>query len=519
MASDDSFDVLIIGGAFAGASFATLLKRRLPDCRVLIVETAECFGRKVGEATVEVSGFFLHQVLGLYDHLSRHHLPKHGLRFWFSDGPGRKLAEMTEIGSRQLPRLPSFQLDRSKLDAHLLEAAAEEGCQVLRPAKVRSVEHDWPVSRVRVEDAGGERTLSARWVVDASGRHAFLARRLKLRQRVEEHPTAAVWARWQGVADLDGREVLGGDGGLPRLPASRRLATNHFCGRGWWCWVIPLAGGQTSVGLVYHKELFQLPGEGPLIRRYEDFLRQCSGLGELLAGAAIDGEDFMSYSHLPYKSSRYMERGWALIGDAAAFLDPYYSPGLDHAAISIQATARLIEQDLGGHLDAAALDAAVAGHNEDFLRSYDRWLAALYLGKYELMGDAELTACAFLVDTSLYYLGVVSPVHKDPEALANPVFGLSLPQAKWSYRLMRAFNRRLQGLARHRRRAGTYGRGNLGRRRYCSAFDVGPTGSLGPLFQGLGIWLRLEAARAFHLLRHGWGHRRAAVAEAERAAS
>lgn len=513
MASEDRYDVLIIGGAFAGASFATLLKRRLPDCRVLVVETTERFERKVGEATVEVSGYFLHQVLGLYDHLSRHHLPKHGLRFWFSDGPGRRLAEMTEVGGRQLPRLPSFQLDRSKLDEHLLEVAAEEGCRVLRPAKVVAVEHDWPASRVRIEDAGGDRTVSARWVVDASGRHAFLARRLKLRQRVEEHPTAAVWARWAGVADLDGRAVLDGEG-LPHLPASRRLATNHFCGRGWWCWVIPLSGGQTSVGLVYHKDLFQLPGDGSLRERYEDFLRQRSGLGGLLADAEIDGDDFMAYSHLPYKTSRYMDRGWALIGDAAAFMDPYYSPGLDHAAISIYATARLIEQDLDGRLDAGALDAALGRHNGEFLRSYDRWLEALYLGKYELMGDAELTACAFLVDTSLYYLGVVSPVHKHSEALANPVFGLSLPQAKWSARWMQTFNRRLQGLARHRRHAGSYGRGNLGRRRYCQSFDVGPAGSLGPLFQGLRIWLRLEAERAFHLLRHGGRGRPATVAAA-----
>ncbi len=515
MTSGDHYDVVIIGGAFAGASCATLLKRRLPDCRVLIVEAAESFGRKVGEATVEVSGFFLHQVLGLYDHLSRRHLPKHGLRFWFSDGPERTLAEMTEVGSRQLPRLPSFQLDRSRLDEHLLQAAEKEGCCVLRPAKVKAIDHDRPASRVSIEDAAGTREVTARWVVDASGRHAFLARRLKLRQRVEEHPTAAVWARWDGVADLDDRQLLS-DSGLPQLTGSRRLATNHFCDYGWWCWVIPLAGGQTSVGLVYNKDLFQLPGDGSLRDRYQSFLKQRAGLGELLAGAEIDGDDFMAYSHLPYKTSRYMDRGWAMIGDAAAFLDPYYSPGLDHAAISIYATARLIGRDLGCELDDAALDAALGQHNEEFRRSYDRWLEALYLGKYELMGDAELIASAFLVDTSLYYLGVVTPVFKDQESMANPIFGLALPQAKWAYRLMRAFNRRLQGLARHRRRAGTYGRGNLGRRTYCQAFNVGPAGSLGPLVQGLRIWGRLERERFFHLLRHGWKQSPTVAVEAER---
>ncbi len=508
--SDVDFDVVVIGGAFAGASVATLLRRSRPDCRVLVVESAQRFDRKVGEATVEVSGLFLHRVLGLYDHLSRHHLPKHGLRYWLSDGPGRRLSEMSEIGSSQVPRLPSFQLDRSVLDEHLLKVAADEGCTVLRPAKILDVDHDWPTSRVQLEDASGPKQVTTRWVVDASGRHAFLARRMRLRQRVEEHPTAAVWGRWQGVKDLDSASFQRRDEnseGLAPVVASRRLATNHFCGYGWWCWVIPLAGGQTSIGLVYDKRLFQVPGDGPLRQRYEAFVRQCSGLAELLADAELDCEDFMSYSHLPYKTSRYIDRGWALVGDAASFMDPYYSPGLDHAAISTFATARLIARDLAGDFDEAALTANVTQHNDDFLRSYDRWLQALYIGKYELMGDAELLASSFLVDTALYYLGVVTPIYKDEAltSLANPVFGLALPQAKIAFLLTRAFNRRLQVLARHRLQVGTYGRANMGQNRGLKPFALGPAAALRPLLQGLRIWLRMEVERGWHLLRHGSG--------------
>ena len=40
--------------------------------------------------------------------------------------------------------------------------------------------------------------------------------------------------------------------------------------------------------------------------------------------------------------------GWALVGDAAAFLDPYYSPGLDHAAFSVEASVALVIADAGG---------------------------------------------------------------------------------------------------------------------------------------------------------------------------
>ena len=50
-----SFDVVIVGGAVAGASTAILLKRRMPRLRVLVVEKADRFDWKVGESTVEIS--------------------------------------------------------------------------------------------------------------------------------------------------------------------------------------------------------------------------------------------------------------------------------------------------------------------------------------------------------------------------------------------------------------------------------------------------------------------------------
>jgi len=491
---DNAYDVVIIGGAFAGASAACLLKRWLPDKRVLLVERQQRFTRKVGEATVEVSACFLHRVLGLYDYLSREQLPKHGLRYWFTDGPNRSLAEMTEIGTVDVPRLPSFQLDRGKLDEHLLTIAANEGCEVLRPARVTALEHGWPQSRVRVADAQGEREISTRWVIDASGRKSFIARRNKLHKSVPEHPTTAVWARWNQVADLDGPAVVGADPRSTRLPPvqpSRRLATNHFCGYGWWCWVIPLAGGQTSIGIVYNKKLFELPGSGKLRERYRDFLTTHPGLRELLADAHMDEHDFLALGSLPYKTTQYMDRGWALVGDAASFMDPYYSPGLDHASISVYATARVIEDDLLGRLDEQPLNERIAEHNERFLRSYDRWLAALYEDKYELMGDAELLRCAFLVDTASYYLWIVSFVYHDLEMLAVPPFGLPIPQATFAYRLMRRFNRRLLKLARFRRQVGTYGRRNSGWRPYGRAFGL-RQGSVRPLLKGLWAWLKLE---------------------------
>src|SRR5436190_17031668 len=43
------YDVVVIGGALAGAATAILLRREAPQLRVLVVEKSETFGRRVGE--------------------------------------------------------------------------------------------------------------------------------------------------------------------------------------------------------------------------------------------------------------------------------------------------------------------------------------------------------------------------------------------------------------------------------------------------------------------------------------
>ena len=67
----------------------------------------------VGEATVEVSAFFMGRVLGLTQYLNESHLVKQGLRFWFTNDEVKSLDEASELGGHYQVRLPSYQLDRA----------------------------------------------------------------------------------------------------------------------------------------------------------------------------------------------------------------------------------------------------------------------------------------------------------------------------------------------------------------------------------------------------------------------
>lgn len=495
---------MIVGGALSGAATALLLRRRIPQCRILIIEQDEAFDRKVGEATVEVSATFLSQVLDLGDYLWRAHLPKHGLRFWFSDRDDRPLAEMTEVGPRAVPEQPTFQLDRSELDEHLLRLAAEAGAEVARPAKAESVDIDWPRSRVELSGPRGKRTVTCRWLIDASGRHSFLGRRLRLLERVESHPVGAMWGRWRGVANIDGSRITGRPGEerlLSPIPASRFLATNHFCGYGYWCWMIPLRDGKTSIGVVYNRDLVEWPEDWSLEQRYRKFLFSRAGLRDLLAKAELESGDLRAYRHLPYRTTRYMDRGWALVSDAAGFLDPYYSPGLDHAAMSVSATAEIVSEDLDGSTEEE-LTERIEEHNRSFLRSYDWWLQALYIGKYETFGDAHLTAASYLLDTSFYFQFLLRPVRRRLSDIRIPAFGLDLWQAAACYRFIRFYNRRLARLARQRRQIGIYGKRNHGRHVLFRTFGYGMNG-IPVLLRGLSLWCSAELVTLFHRVRRG----------------
>jgi flavin-dependent dehydrogenase len=325
------------------------------------------------------------------------------------------------------------------------------------------------------------RTVSCRWLLDASGRANFIGRKLDLIERNDEHPTAAVWCRWKNVRHIDDLAARGGFSASN--VGSRRLGTNHYTGYGYWIWVIPLGNGETSIGVVFDKRLVNLHQSKNRGDDFVAFLKAIPSLAELLDGAEPRMEDLRFYSHLAYATKQYMGRGWALLGDAAVFLDPYYSPGLDHASFSVEATVRMIT---GGEEN---LDARIAEHNETFIRSYWRFFRAVYKDKYYYMGEADLLTAAMLIDTAQYYIFVVLPAYKFLKRFDwMPVLG---PKPAFiSYHLMRSYNRRFKVIAEKRRAAGRAAALNDGRR-IKVFFNLG-FAPMRMALRGLKLWAKAE---------------------------
>jgi hypothetical protein len=204
----------------------------------------------------------------------------------------------------------------------------------------------------------------------------------------------------------------------------------------------------------------------------------------------VDG-DVHWRRNLAYSTTTHAGDGFVLVGDAAGFLDPFYSPGIDWLSYTVGSAVHLIGESLRG----GPVEDIINRHNRDFRRSYERWFTALYKDKYDYMGEHDLLRLAFLMDLGLYYVGVASqPYRGGVRHLREPVF--STPPSTPFYHLMRTYNRRFARIARERRRRGRLGESNTGRRFFFGGYTFG-IGGAGHVVGALVGWLVLE-------LREGW---------------
>lgn len=387
------YDLVILGGGLAGGLLARQMRLFQPELKVLVLERDTETHYKVGEATVELFSNYLIRKLGLTTYLYENHLPKNGLRFFFdNEQRDAKLETMSEIGSYGLPFHPSFQLDRSTLERELRTGSAKLGADILEGCKVLDVELGEP-HKVTFEENGTPRTVTTNWVVDATGRTSLLAKKLDLRVQEAQHRCHASWARLGNVVDLDGPDIDPAWRARTRN-TSRRLSTVHFMHRGSWVWLIPLRGGVTSIGIVgdtRHVSRDVLKQDG----LKETLLRQ-RGCRDLIADA--EWLDFGAYGQLAYGTKQWFGDRWAVVGEAAAFSDPFYSPGSDFITLANDFVTDLIGRQHQGE-DTAERQKLY----NDYLEFRYQANLPLYREQYDLFGSYELMSIKWNFDIAAYY--------------------------------------------------------------------------------------------------------------------
>src|SRR6185295_2377710 len=154
---------------------------------------------------------------------------------------------------------------------------------------------------------------------------------------------------WKNVKDWDGLELAEKYPEWSRAcHGIRGTATNHLTGDGWWAWCIPLKGGDVSIGAVFDQRLVRWPDGGSLGDRLKAFLSQNPVGRELLADAAPIEGDIHWRKNLAYYSTTIAGDGFVLVGDAAGFIDPLYSPGMDWISYTATTASELIAAQNSG---------------------------------------------------------------------------------------------------------------------------------------------------------------------------
>ena len=414
MEEDSVYDVLIAGGGLAGQCLARQLKLARPELSVAVVDFEKRplpeAAFKVGEATSELGAHYFAVKLQLKDYLDREHLVKNGLRFFFGDAHG-PLENRPEYGPRQFPPITSFQLDRGRLENHLRDLNQAAGVTLLEGYAVQEIslgENDAPHTTV-IRERHGDRTISLRssWVVDCTGRQRVLQKKLNL-GLPSPLTHSASWFRVKGKCDVENFVPAENTAWHAKVPGGNRYrSTNHLVGHGYWVWLIPLSSGNTSIGIVVDERIHPIAN----INTHEKALAWLNihepVVAQNLAGFGV--MDFLFFQEFSYETKQfYSADRWACVGEAAAFLDPFYSPGSDFIALGNTMVTRLVRR----HFEKKLTREAVEQSNATMLM-LQRAFTEVFRDQYPTFGRTKVMTAKVIWDNASYWVFVCQAFFQD----------------------------------------------------------------------------------------------------------
>ena len=302
---DASADVLIVGAGPAGSATAALLGRA--GVRVIAVDRA-CFPRdKPCSEFLSPEAVRVLARLGVLDAVER----DGGARVAGLRVSGPRGSEMVGEFARTSPApfCPTgLSVARTILDAHLAGAARAAGARLIERAVVEELLYDrGHVAGAVVRLAGGERaTIRARVTVGADGLRSIVARRV----------TRRTFGAPRRIAFVAHCAEAGPGDGFSRMAVGRE----SYAG------VNPLGGGIANVAVVI-PEHRALAARGRATAFFRDELERFATLRERVDPRELARRVLVTGPFAAW-SSDVTGPGFALVGDAADFFDPFTGDGI-----------------------------------------------------------------------------------------------------------------------------------------------------------------------------------------------
>jgi flavin-dependent dehydrogenase len=322
-------DVIVIGAGPSGAIASALLKKR--GWNVLVLEGQRFPRFSIGESLLTHCLDFVDEA-GMMPAVER-------AGFQFKNGAafvrGDEYGDFDFSDKFTKGRDSTFQVQRAAFDKVLADEAEKQGVEIRHETRVTAVDNSSAKPRVRAVDANGvEYEVEARFLLDASGFGRVLPKLLDLETPSKFPVRNAVFTH---VAD----------GAAPdAFDRNKIQVVVHPQHRDVWFWLIPFAHGRCSLGCVARKEFFDTyPVQ--LEERLKKLVSEEPFLTRVLANATWDTPARELTGYAANVKSMH-GKGFALLGNAAEFLDPVFSSGVTIAMRSASMAAGLLDRQLRG---------------------------------------------------------------------------------------------------------------------------------------------------------------------------
>ncbi|GLK92056.1 NAD(P)/FAD-dependent oxidoreductase [Pseudomonas turukhanskensis] len=320
--------VLVIGAGPSGAIAAALLKRKGHD--VLIIER-QLFPRfSIGESLLAHCLDFVEEAGMLEAVEAAGFQRKNGAAFaWGERRTHFDFREKFTDGKGW-----TFQVQRATFDKLLADQAALQGVEIRYEEEIIATDFSAkPIATVRRLD-GSEYRVQADFVLDASGYGRVLPRLLDLEAPSGFPVRQALFTHIEDRID---------DAAFDR---EKILVTTHPSLRDVWFWLIPFSNGRCSMGVVASSERYQGRPED-MEAALRSFVAETPSLGNLIKNAVWD-TPVRSLGGYSANVKSLHGPGFALLGNAAEFLDPVFSSGVTIAMRSASMAAGLLDRQLNG---------------------------------------------------------------------------------------------------------------------------------------------------------------------------
>ena len=357
-------DVIVVGGGPAGSTAAITLARR--GRSVLLLERSALPRFHIGESLLPGVVAVLRRI-GLAERMEAEgFVPKHGAEISWSEWNYFGRIPFSAQGDGRPPS--TYQVVRARFDEVLVQGARDAGVRVLEQATVKElVVDEGRVTGVRYTHGGRSKTVTAPYVIDASGRMGKAAQTFGLRKPDPRRRMVAVF-RHLGGFDDDHNPGVRGD----------IQVGIHQDG---WVWVIPLAADKVSVGAVMPKSVLQRATDRDAL--LADHLSRDPRVAQRLEGTSEPGKLSVETDYTYYVDT-VTGPGWLMAGDAGCFTDPVFSAGVTLAMLTGHKAGETVDAVLSQPARAQELQHRYA----DFYRTgydvYGRLVHAYYEDGYNI---------------------------------------------------------------------------------------------------------------------------------------